>query len=55
MSRGMLRSGQPTENILYPVLYSGEMLKSWASTGTYGCANWFEFDAGLQEGRYRSC
>ncbi len=42
-------------NLLYPILYGVEALKSTVLTGSYGCANWFEFDAGMQEGRYSSC
>jgi len=37
-------------NILYPALYGGEVLKSTIYTGSYGCANWFESDAGMVEG-----
>lgn len=41
--------------VAYPLMYGVEAAKSTVLTGSYGCANWFEFDAGLHEGRYSSC
>lgn len=41
--------------VAYPLVYGFEAAKSTILTGSYGCANWFEFDAGLHEGRYSSC
>lgn len=42
-------------NLLYPITYGLESLKLDVAVGNYGCANWFEFDAGLHEGKYGDC
>lgn len=37
-------------NLLCPITYGLEHLKLEVAVGHYGCANWFEFDAGLHKG-----
>jgi hypothetical protein len=38
--------------VAFPIAYGLESAWSQISTGTYGCANFFEFEAGFVEGNY---